>query len=149
MVRTFKPVFAVRRSVDRDTRKRDMSYADRRWRAMSAAFVQQYPFCVLCLCCGFHNDGVARNAIERQRNLIVDHIAPHRGNPDLFWDFENLQTLCRMPCHDRIKQSHEKGNGSADAWYAYLRERMATHNTRTHVNEFERWIPTHILEHLV
>ena len=28
----------------------------------------------------------------------VDHITPHKGNQDLFWDKANLQTLCHA-CH--------------------------------------------------
>ncbi|WP_336801465.1 HNH endonuclease [Kaistia sp. MMO-174] len=38
--------------------------------------------------------------------LACDHITPHRGDPRLFWDPSNLQTLCK-PCHDRDKQRLE------------------------------------------
>ena len=31
---------------------------------------------------------------------MVDHIIPHKGNLELFWDEDNLQALCK-PCHDR------------------------------------------------
>ena len=31
---------------------------------------------------------------------VVDHITPHRGNPILFWDEGNWQSLCK-PCHDK------------------------------------------------
>jgi 5-methylcytosine-specific restriction endonuclease McrA len=30
----------------------------------------------------------------------VDHRKPHHGNPDLLWNFENLQRLCTR-CHNR------------------------------------------------
>ena len=30
----------------------------------------------------------------------VDHIIPHRGDPELFWDRSNWQALCKN-CHDR------------------------------------------------
>lgn len=30
---------------------------------------------------------------------VVDHIVPHTGNADLFWDKDNLQGLCKG-CHD-------------------------------------------------
>jgi len=30
--------------------------------------------------------------------LDVDHIRPHRGNLDAFWDRDNLQALCKA-CH--------------------------------------------------
>lgn len=39
--------------------------------------------------------------------LVADHCEPHRGDATLFWDRENLQTLCK-PCHDRAKQREER-----------------------------------------
>ena len=30
---------------------------------------------------------------------IVDHVVPHRGDPDLFWDEANWAALCKR-CHD-------------------------------------------------
>lgn len=36
----------------------------------------------------------------------VDHILPHKGNADLFFNYENTQTLCDH-CHASIKHSHE------------------------------------------
>ena len=38
---------------------------------------------------------------------VVDHIRPHRGDPDLFWDEGNLQSVSRE-YHDRVKQSIER-----------------------------------------
>lgn len=38
---------------------------------------------------------------------VVDHIRPHRGDPDLFWDETNLQSVSKE-WHDRVKQSREK-----------------------------------------
>lgn len=32
--------------------------------------------------------------------LDVDHITPHRGNPQVFWNRANLQALCKT-CHAR------------------------------------------------
>lgn len=40
--------------------------------------------------------------------LVCDHRRPHRGNLDLFWDEENLQTLCVSPCHSKLKQREEQ-----------------------------------------
>jgi 5-methylcytosine-specific restriction protein A len=39
--------------------------------------------------------------------LVADHVIPHRGDPDLFWDPSNLQCLCK-PCHDTRKQRAER-----------------------------------------
>lgn len=38
---------------------------------------------------------------------VADHIAPHRGNPDLFWNEDNLQTVSKG-WHDQEKQRIEK-----------------------------------------
>ncbi|MGR3376046.1 HNH endonuclease [Salipiger abyssi] len=38
---------------------------------------------------------------------VVDHIRPHRGDPALFWDEDNLQSVSKE-WHDRVKQSREK-----------------------------------------
>lgn len=40
------------------------------------------------------------------RQLVADHVRPHRGDPALFWDRANLQCLCK-PCHDGAKQREE------------------------------------------
>ena len=39
--------------------------------------------------------------------LVADHRLPHRGDPALFWDEGNVQTLCK-PCHDSLKQAQER-----------------------------------------
>lgn len=38
---------------------------------------------------------------------VVDHIRPHRGDPVLFWDETNLQTVSKA-WHDSEKQRREK-----------------------------------------
>lgn len=38
---------------------------------------------------------------------VVDHIKPHRGDPELFWDPENLQSVTKA-WHDSAKQSQER-----------------------------------------
>ncbi len=42
------------------------------------------------------------------RNLVADHVRPHRGDAGLFWDEGNVQTLCKT-CHDGAKQREEQG----------------------------------------
>jgi len=32
--------------------------------------------------------------------VAVDHIKPHRGDPKLLYDWNNLQSLC-IPCHNK------------------------------------------------
>jgi 5-methylcytosine-specific restriction endonuclease McrA len=40
-------------------------------------------------------------------STVVDHITPHQNNPELFWQEENHQPLCKH-CHDSHKQRFEK-----------------------------------------
>ena len=41
---------------------------------------------------------------------VADHILPHRGDPGLFWDEANLQTVSKA-WHDREKQKREHAAG--------------------------------------
>lgn len=71
-------------------------YSTKRWRELRIATFRRDGFqCALCY------------VIEgRSANLVCDHIEPHGGMIELFYDPDNLQTLCK-PCHDSIKQRHE------------------------------------------
>lgn len=62
---------------------------DGRWRKARIAFLQRNPLCVECM-----RKGVLTPA------TVVDHIIPHRGDKELFWNEENWQALCKS-CHDR------------------------------------------------
>lgn len=49
------------------------------------------------------------NRIEGNTSkLVADHKVPHRGRPELFWDENNLWTLCNR-CHSSTKQKMEHG----------------------------------------
>lgn len=56
-----------------------------RWTKLRKAWLVSEPFCRSC--------GAAADT--------VDHVIPHRGDVAIFWDQENLQSLCKA-CHDRI-----------------------------------------------
>jgi 5-methylcytosine-specific restriction endonuclease McrA len=43
------------------------------------------------------------------RQLVADHILPHRGDRARFWAASNIQTLCK-PCHDSVKQREERAS---------------------------------------
>jgi 5-methylcytosine-specific restriction enzyme A len=62
---------------------------DRKWRAARRSFLQRNPLCVECL----------KKGIPRVAN-VVDHVNPHKGDPMLFWDQSNWQSLCSS-CHSR------------------------------------------------
>ena len=62
---------------------------DAHWRKARKVFLSCHPLCVECL-----KNGVLIPA------TVVDHIVPHRGDRELFWDEQNWQPLCK-DCHDR------------------------------------------------
>ncbi|EYD71591.1 HNH endonuclease [Rubellimicrobium mesophilum DSM 19309] len=65
------------------------------WRKASARFLEEHPFC--------RHDGC------RARATLVDHVRPHRGDPQLFWDKTNWQPLCTTH-HSGAKQREERRN---------------------------------------
>ena len=64
-------------------------YGSDRWRKARATFLSHHPICAHC--------GEPANT--------VDHIVPHDGTNETFWDTSNWQALC-MPCH-RVKTATE------------------------------------------
>jgi 5-methylcytosine-specific restriction endonuclease McrA len=71
-------------------------YKSKTWQRLRYYQLQREPLCRMCRQLG-HIEPAA----------IVDHIKPHRGNLELFYDADNLAALCK-PCHDRHKQRQEK-----------------------------------------
>jgi 5-methylcytosine-specific restriction protein A len=77
------------------------SYDRRRWRGVSKAFLAEYPLC------GMRPNGLApvmSKCYDQDRTTLavaVDHVQPHKGDDELFWDLEaNGQSMCRV-CHGR------------------------------------------------
>ena len=70
---------------------------DARWRLAREDFLRRNPLCA------FHaKDGRVEAA------TVVDHIIPHKGDLELFWDESNWQPLCKH-CHDSLKRKIEHG----------------------------------------
>lgn len=73
---------------------------DSRWRKARIGFLMKHPLCVEC---------------ERKGRIVpatvVDHITPHKGDKQLFWDKANWQTLCKT-CHDRKTATEDGGFGN-------------------------------------
>lgn len=69
---------------------------DSRWRRASKRFLRENPLCVRCDTNGFV-----------RASEVTDHIVPHKGDMELFWDRDNWQALCKR-CHD-IKTAREDG----------------------------------------
>ena len=66
-----------------------------KWQQYRLKFLKANPLCKFC-----ENEGRVTEA------KIVDHIIPHEGNQQLFWDECNHQPLCKL-CHDKVKQKIE------------------------------------------
>ncbi|AGL03635.1 restriction endonuclease [Desulfoscipio gibsoniae DSM 7213] len=81
-------------------------YNSARWQRLRKKVLLEHPLCVEC---------------ERQGRItpatIVDHVKPHKGNLNLFWDENNLQALCKN-CHDS-KTTKEGRWGDKNRVYSY------------------------------
>jgi 5-methylcytosine-specific restriction protein A len=64
------------------------------WSNASSLFLQANPLCRAC-----EQRGIVTAA------YCTDHIVPHKGNMELFWDQSNWQPLCRQ-CH-AVKSARE------------------------------------------
>lgn len=60
-----------------------------RWQRTRIGFLAAHPLCASCMAAGRVTEAT-----------VVDHIVPHRGDMNLFWQRSNWQPLCK-PCHDR------------------------------------------------
>lgn len=62
---------------------------DGKWRAARDRYLRRNPLCAECLKAGILTPAT-----------VVDHVIPHRGDKQLFWNEKNWQPLCKN-CHDR------------------------------------------------
>lgn len=70
-----------------------------RWQKNSKARLKRYPLCAICL------------SQERVTEATVtDHIVPHKGDKEKFWDRDNHQSLCKA-CHDTKTATEDGGYG--------------------------------------
>lgn len=69
---------------------------DHSWSKASKRYREAHPLCVGCL-------AVGRTTGAR----LVDHVEPHKGDRDLFWDEANWQASCQWH-HDVVKQLLER-----------------------------------------
>lgn len=67
-----------------------------RWRRYREQYLREYPLCAECE--------------KPTPATVVDHIIPHKGNKQLFWDPDNHQPLCKS-CHDRKTALEDGGFG--------------------------------------
>ncbi|MGF7185287.1 5-methylcytosine-specific restriction protein A [Desulfitispora alkaliphila] len=102
---------AHQREMDRDYDKNNRPYKhlykSARWQKLRKQVLNKLPLCVEC---------VKINRLTPA--TVVDHIRPHEGDEELFYNLENLQPLCKT-CHDR-KTAKEDGRwGKKGRVYTY------------------------------
>lgn len=79
-------------------------YKTARWQRLRKAQLAAHPYCQCP-----HHDGKGLHADHPDfGGAVVDHKKKHKGDPKLFFDRRNLQTMTKH-CHDKFKQSEEKG----------------------------------------
>jgi 5-methylcytosine-specific restriction protein A len=61
-----------------------------RWQKASKRFLREHPLCVACAAEG-----------RDESATLVDHVKPHRGDYELFWNEKNWQSLCER--HHNLK----------------------------------------------
>jgi 5-methylcytosine-specific restriction endonuclease McrA len=77
------------------------------WRRLREVALLRDSFtCQRCKCF------LKRGRTEAQ-SAVVHHLTPHKGNADLFFDIDNLQSVC-WSCHSGVIQSEEARGYSAE-----------------------------------
>jgi 5-methylcytosine-specific restriction protein A len=79
--------------------QRERGYT-RQWAKARLQFLKEHPLCAECL----RNERVTEAT-------VVDHITPHRGDMNLFWNRNNWQPLCAS-CHGRKTAKEDGGFGN-------------------------------------
>nr|WP_246472896.1 HNH endonuclease [Pelagibacterium limicola] len=101
MVATMREVRDTRYSVDSAVRG---WYKSERWAQLRrAVFVRDGYRCQRTgeLCIGKH---------PAPNSPVANHKVPHRGDPKLFWDINNIETVSKA-IHDGIIQAEERAAG--------------------------------------
>ena len=73
-----------------------------RWQKESKYFLRLHPLCQ-CEACD-------EGRIRVRAASVVDHKVPHRGDPVLFWNQTNWQSMAKE-CHDKKTARHDGGFG--------------------------------------
>ncbi|MFZ6801939.1 HNH endonuclease [Undibacterium sp. Di24W] len=91
-----------KRTDDRRGSAADRGYGGR-WQKARLTFLSRKPLCVECA-----------KADRVELATIVDHVIPHKGDQDLFWDTSNWQSLCKKH-HDQKTAREDGGFGRIKA----------------------------------
>jgi 5-methylcytosine-specific restriction protein A len=84
-----------RKPFENATRFNEQLYATSHWRKLRAEHLKKQPYCCKC--------GISKDEVPLQ----VHHIIPPGGNEELFFDENNLASLCPV-CHRIITQKETR-----------------------------------------
>lgn len=79
-----------------DTKSTKAKGYNAQWNKERLRYLKVHPLCVQCKVKG-----------RLTKATVVDHITPHRGDQDLFWNRTNWQALCKS-CHDRKTKTTDR-----------------------------------------
>ena len=102
---------------DRDRGTAHQRGYDAEWKKHRDQFLLEHPLCVEC-----RRKGYVMPA------TVVDHIVPHKGDKELFWDKKNWQSLCET--HHNIKTASE----DRGSWSPVVKQVKANRDSK---NEFQ------------
>ena len=88
-----------RRQVDQQRGTAAQRGYGHRWQKYRKTFISEHPICEECI-----KKGILTTT------FAVDHIIPHNGDQELFWDPNNHQGLCET-CHNRKTATEDGGFG--------------------------------------
>jgi 5-methylcytosine-specific restriction endonuclease McrA len=105
----YGPYFAAQRATNRRTGTIAPNfkhwYQTKWWKVVTKKWKELNPLCVMC-----------KRQGKQTPVDVVDHKIPHKGNPILFFNWSNLQSLCYFH-HNSIKQQQERLQPSNnDGW---------------------------------
>jgi len=88
-------------------------YSTARWQKLRMSIIaRDAAVCQMCRC-------LTTTGRHDPRSAEVDHKLPHKGDAKLFFDPENVWTLCKR-CHATDKQAIERGGAAKlrreDGW---------------------------------
>lgn len=101
-IRMLRPNDVRQRNREHDARRRTAQswrrlYSTARWLTLREAQLNLHPLCKRC---------VDRGKVVEA--TVAHHKVAHKGNPELFFDPNNLASSCK-PCHDIDEQRIERG----------------------------------------
>ena len=71
-----------------------------KWQKVSKAFLLKHPLCQCPDC--------QEGKLRLKQSTVVDHIIPHRGDMNLFWQRSNWQAMAKE-CHDKKTATEDGG----------------------------------------